>query len=460
MPSAPGDAVLADLARELPGLEVAAPSAHHLRDAGAEQRSLVGAAAAVIVPRTVEQVQEAVAYCYSRDLPIVSRGGGSGLAGGAVPGEGAVVLDLVALDRFLSFEPELMRMHVETGVRTSEVRRRARENGLLFPPDPGAAEQSTIGGNVATNAGGPHAFRYGPTGAWVTGLEAVVADGERIVLGGSTRKLVDGLDLKSTMVGSEGVLGVITSVRLRLAPAPEAALPVAAAFATDAEGCAAALTVAAAGLPCAVLDFVDTNAFGPTRDSLPAGGAPPGFLLLAEVEGDEEEARRARAELLELLEPDATWTFAPTGIAEARALWRWRDDVSLRLVALHGGKWSEDVVVPPERLCEAIARLGEIGSSVGLSTCSWGHAGDGNLHATLFADLGDADQAARAWEAGERVLEMARELGGGASGEHGIGSFKQAAIAASTPAPLAALQRGVRAAFDPKGLFNPGKSLP
>jgi FAD/FMN-containing dehydrogenase len=450
--------LVAALAAALPGLEVRPPQAHHLRDAGAEQRGVTGTAAAVVTPRTVEQVEEAVAHCYARELPIVPRGGGSGLAGGAVPGPGAVVFDLGGLDRIRSFEPELLRMHVEAGVPTAVVRRRARENGLLFPPDPGAAEQSTIGGNVATNAGGPHAFRYGATGAWVNEIEAVIGGGERIVVGGLNRKWVEGLDLKGLMVGSEGTLGVITAVRLRLAPAPERALPVAAVFPSDREGCAAVLGLIASGAPCSVLDFADADAFEPVRGDLPAA-APAGFLLLTEVEGGAGEVEAARRDLLELL-AEASWTFAPDDLAGTRALWRWRDDVSLRLAAVHGGKVSEDIAVPVERLAEALAGLREIGRELGLATAGFGHAGDGNIHAALFADHSDPDRIALARRGGEQVLELARRLGGGLSGEHGIGAFKREAMTATTSPPLAGLMRRVGAAFDPKGLFNPGKALP
>ncbi|MEZ5076943.1 MAG: FAD-binding oxidoreductase [Solirubrobacterales bacterium] len=452
--------MLADLSRALPGLAVTAPQAHHLRDVGAEQRGIAGSASAVILPRDAEQVQEAVACCYGRDLPIVPRGGGSGLAGGAVPERGAVVLDLTGLDRFRSFEPEQLRVHVEAGVRTSEVQRRARESGLLFPPDPGAPEQSTVGGNVATNAGGPHAYRYGSTGAWVNEIEAVIANGERVVVGGPSRKWVEGLDLKSLLVGSEGALGVITAARLRLAPAPEAAFPVAAVFTSEEEGCAAVQGLVASAVACSVLDFADADAFGPLRASLGAESVPDGFLLLMEVDGSAAEASRLRKELLDFVAATATWTFAPLDLGGIRSLWGWRDDMSVRLASVYGGKVSEDIVVPVERLGEAIARVRGIGRRLGLQTACWGHAGDGNLHAALFAPDADADRLALARSGGEEVLAMSRELGAGLSGEHGIGLFKRDMMASTTSPPLTAVLSGVRVAFDPKGLFNPGKVLP
>src|SRR5918912_4620777 len=234
--------------------DVVAPTAAYLTDM-TEARGLSGRADAVALPRTAEEVAEVVAWCYERGVPIVPRGGGTGYAGGSVALDGGVVLSLERLDRVRSFDPLLWRIEVEAGMRTAELRRVAREGGLLFAPDPGAAEQSQIGGNIATNAGGPHASKYGVTGAWVLGLEAVVAPGELVELGGPLRKDVAGYDLTHLLVGSEGTLGVITSVWLRLTPAPEAAWPVVAFFDGVRAGCAAIERIVGSGLPVAAIEY-------------------------------------------------------------------------------------------------------------------------------------------------------------------------------------------------------------
>src|SRR6185437_12449220 len=195
------------------------------RDA-TETRGIEGRADAVVFPQTTEQVAQVLAWCYEHDVPLTPRGGGSGFAGGAVPVEGGVVLALDRLDRVRAFEPLLWRMHVEAGVSTKRVQQLARESGLLFPPDPGAPEQSQIGGNIATNAGGPHAFKYGVVGDWVTGIEAALPPGELVSVGGPIRKDVAGYDLKRLLVGSEGTLGIVTAAWLKLLPAPESVLPV------------------------------------------------------------------------------------------------------------------------------------------------------------------------------------------------------------------------------------------
>src|SRR5207237_3966429 len=191
---------------------------------------------AVVVPGSSEEVAALLRWCYAHDVPIVPRGGGTGVTGGAVATQGGVVCSLERLRAVRAVQPELWRMEVEAGVSTRDVQRLARENGLFFAPDPGASEVSQIGGNVATNAGGPHALKYGVTGHWVMGLEAVLAPGELVELGGWLRKDVAGYDLKSVLIGSEGTLGVITSVRLGLLPAPEAAIALAVCLRTRAQG--------------------------------------------------------------------------------------------------------------------------------------------------------------------------------------------------------------------------------
>jgi glycolate oxidase subunit GlcD len=413
---------------------------------------------AVVLPGTPQQVAEVVAWCYERDLAIVPRGGGSGFAGGAVPVDGGVVVSMERLDEVLSFEPELWRMRVQTGVTTATVRRIARENGLLFPPDPGAAEQSHIGGNIATNAGGPHAFKYGVTGHWVTGLEAVVAPGELIEVGGPIRKDVAGYDLRGLLIGSEGTLGLITSAWLRLIPAPEATLPVVALYPDAAAGCAAILRILESGLRPATIEYLDAGALAAAGGALPGGTpADAAFMVLSEADGTEAEAEALQGELVEALEPGSLDLRRPASRGEVDGLWRWRDGVSFAVSAWRGGKLSEDIVVPLDRLAEAISETVEIGRRHGLDACSWGHAGDGNLHSTFLVDSSDPEQLERASEAAEDLFALAARLGGSVSGEHGLGWLKRGQLARQWSPGALRLHEEVKRAFDPKGLLNPGK---
>lgn len=426
---------------------------------GTESAAVVGAAAAVVRPADAEQVAAVVGYARAQGLPIVPRGGGTGYAAGAVPFAGSLVLSLDRLRQVRSRQPENWSLGVEAGVTTAEVRRLAREDGLCFPPDPGAAEQSQIGGNVATNAGGPHCFKYGVTGRWVTAIEAVLGSGELVRVGSGLPKDVATLDLRALLVGSEGTLGVITAVWLRLMPEPEVRLPVLAVFGSAQEGADAVALAMASGVVPSALEFLDRGAIEAARASYPGElPADAEFAVLAEADGTLAGATAEQALLADMLRPTATDLIAPPAAAAAR-IWAWRDGVSLGVLAHRGGKLSEDIVVPVDRLAEAVLGVRALGEEIGLETTTWGHAGDGNLHASFMFDRSDADQLARATAAAPRLFALARSLGGSISGEHGIGRFKLAA-AAELPADILRLQAAIKDVFDPAGIMNPGAKIP
>src|SRR3954462_2474124 len=450
---------VASIQRDLRGAvaaEIVAPTAGYLTDE-TEARGLSGHADAVALPRTAEETAEVVAWCYAHGVPVVPRGGGTGYAGGAVPLDGGVVLSLERLDRVRSFDPLLWRIEVEAGMRTAEVRRVAREGGLLFAPDPGAAEQSQIGGNIATNAGGPHAYKYGVTGKWVTGLEVVVAPGELVRFGGPVRKDVAGYDLKHLLIGSEGTLGVITSAWLRLTPAPEAAWPVVGFFDGVRAGAAAIERVVGSGLGVAALEYLDSETMryaGPTfPGEVPAGA----FGVLAEADGPHDGAARIRNELLEVLGEDALAVYAPETPREIGTLWSWRDGLALVVDAQRGGKASEDITVPLDKLGEAIEASLEAGKRLGIPAASWGHAGDGNLHTTFLLAGDDERELALAPQLSEALFEIALRLGGTLSCEHGVGFVKRNWLERQLGPRAFELHPAVKRAFDPQNLFNPGK---
>jgi glycolate oxidase subunit GlcD len=436
--------------------EIVTPSAAYLSDQ-TEARGLHGRADAVALPRSADEVAEVVAWCYAQGVAIVPRGGGTGYAAGAVPIDGGVVLSLERLDRVRSFDPLLWRIHVEAGLRTSELRRSAREGGLLFPPDPGASEQSQIGGNIATNAGGPHAYKYGVTGKWVTGLEAVVAPGEVVHFGGPLRKDVAGYDLKQLLIGSEGTLGVITAAWLRLMPAPEAAWPVVGFFDGVRGGATAIERVVGSGLPVAALEYLDSETMRYAGATFP-GEVPDGaFAVLAEADGSHDEAARVRSDLLEVLGEDALALYAPEPPEEIAALWRWRDGIALVVDAQRGGKASEDIAVPLDRLGEAIEESIEVGRRFGIPAASWGHAGDGNLHTTFLLAGDDERELALAPQLSEALFELALRLGGTISGEHGVGFVKRNWLERQLGPRAFELHTAIKRAFDPQNLLNPGK---
>jgi FAD/FMN-containing dehydrogenase len=438
-------------------LERIVGSEHVHRGAVVGDVAVPGVAATLVRPGDADQVAAVVGWCYAHDVAMVPVGGRSGLAGGAAvldPDAVAIALDRLASVRGL--DPGLWRMRADAGVLTATIARRARENGLYYPPDPGAAEQSQLGGTIATNAGGPHAFKYGVTGKWVTGLEAVLAPGELVRVGGPLRKDAAGYDLRGLLVGSEGTLGIITGAWLRLVPAPASQLPVVASYPTVAAGCAAVLRVLAAGIEAAALEYADVPTMDVAGRSFP-GGPLDGFLVLAEADGSEPEALRVRDGLREALGEGAQRVYAPHPGGPARDLWRWRDGVSIAVTAAQGAKLSEDIAVPVERLAEAIEETFAIGARHELDACSWGHAGDGNVHATFMLAPGDEGARARADAAAGDLFELALRLGGTISGEHGLGVLKAGRLRHQWDPAAVAAQRAIKAALDPKGLLNPGK---
>jgi glycolate oxidase subunit GlcD len=471
-------AIASDLGRVLGAEHVLAvpPAQSPYNRDSSHRRGIEGHADAVVLPGSAEEVAAVVAWCYEHDVAIVPRGGGTGVTGGAVAVHGGVVCSLERLRRVRELEPGLWRMFPEAGVSTHDVQRLARENGLMFAPDPGAGEQSQIGGNVATNAGGPHALKYGVTGAWVAGLEVVLAPGELVRIGGWAGKDVAGYDIKSLLVGSEGTLGVITAVRLRLLPAPEAAIPLVVFLPTREDGCAAICAVLAAGLRPSVLDFMDRQTLrilaaayagvgvgtrvGAGAQGARAGGlAVPegaGFALICELDGSRAEAHAQRDALLELLGGGALAVHEP---ADAKALWRWRDGANPAVTAVRGAKVSEDVVFPLERLAEGLERFERIATAHALSSCAWGHGGEGNVHATVLVDPASEAESNGAEAVGDELFALVVELGGSVAGEHGVGWLKRGRLESQWDSRALDIHEQIKSAFDPKGLLNPGKKL-
>jgi len=453
-------ALEADLIRRLGSASVITGDSvrEYLHDS-TEMQGLRGHADAVVAPHDVQAVQEVVRWCCERGIPMVPRGGGTGFAGGAVP-EGGVVVSLERLAAVRVFEPELWRLHVDAGVTTARVHRLTREAGLFYPPDPGASEQSHIGGNLACNAGGPHSFKYGVTRDWVTGVEVVVSGGELLRIGGATRKDVAGYDLVSLLIGSEGTLGIITGANLKLIPAPEVTIPLIATYRSAVDGIAALRRVYGYGLRSAVLEYLDAGALDAARASFPGGvPAEAAFLVLAEADGGVTEAEALAAGLDEALAEGAVHRATFRSPVAQRELWRWRAGVSYAVAAQRGGKMSEDVAVPFDRLEEALA-LGElVGRQAGLPTCSWGHAGDGNLHTTFMINARSPEEVARAAHAAEFLFAGTIAMGGTLSGEHGLGIVKRAQLPRQLSAGEMRLQRAVKSAFDSENLFNRGKKV-
>jgi glycolate oxidase subunit GlcD len=446
------------LADVLPTDAIVEPQGRYLADLMG--RGVTGTADAVVFPSTVEEVAAVMRWCYENDTPLTARGGGTGLAGGAIPVQGGVVIGFERLNKVRAFDPLLWRMHVEAGVTTGDVQRLARESGLRFPPDPGAAEISQIGGNIACNAGGPHAFKYGVTGHWVTGIEAVIPPGEIVHIGGPIRKDVAGYDLKNLLVGSEGTLGLVTAAWLRLIPAPELELPVVGLYRDADAGIEAIERVLASGVVPAAIEYLDAVTLSYSGDAypfgIPEGGA---FMVMTEADGSAAEARRVAGELREALEEGSVAVHAPEDPAEVSELWRWRGGAAFAILAQRGGAYSEDIAVPLDKLRDVARETIAIGERHNVPALSFGHAGDGNIHSTFLFSPDDPEEEQRADAACHDLFELSLRLGGTVTGEHGIGWLKRGQLEPQLGAAAYGLHTRIKQTFDPKGLLNPGKKV-
>uniref|UniRef100_A0A7C2C002 FAD-binding protein n=2 Tax=Thermus islandicus TaxID=540988 RepID=A0A7C2C002_9DEIN len=408
---------------------------------------------AVVLPRSTAEVQALVRLSRKYGVPLVPRGAGSGLSGGSVPRGETLVVAFTRMAR-LEVEPHTQTAWAEPGVPTARVSEAARPFGLFYPPDPASYRTSTLGGNLAENAGGPLCFKYGVTGDYVLELEWVDASGE------VHREARAAYDLPGLLIGSEGTLGLITGARLRLLPLPRHRATLMALF-PGVEALAAAVSRAiASGAVPARLEFLDRSAVSAVEDYLGMGLPRDRALLLAETDGDDRELVE---EELSLVERTALELGAEVRRArdegEAEALWRARRAVSPALGRLRPKRVNEDIAVPRSALPRVVGEIEALGRAFGLLVVQFGHIGDGNLHPNILFDP-RRESEEKVWELAHEIARVALRHGGVLSGEHGIGLTKRPFMEeALDPGTLSAL-RAIKEALDPGGLLNPGKVLP
>ncbi|WP_245627598.1 FAD-binding oxidoreductase [Actinomadura oligospora] len=425
-----------------------------------------GTPAAALRATDADEVSRAVAACAELGIPVVPRGAGTGLSGGANAVDGCLVLDLSKMDAIVEIDVENMVAVVQPGVVNDDLKAAVAAHGLWYPPDPASSPWSTIGGNVSTNAGGLCCLKYGVTRNYVLGMEAVVggpggAYGARLPLGRRTTKGVAGYDLTGLFAGAEGTLGVITEVTLRLRPARrDAPRTVVGAFDDLVTAGRAVAAVTARGLVPAALELLDRFCLEAVEQWKHLGiGASAEALLLASVDtpgasGDQDAASVAAA----FRDAGAVWAEQSTDPVEAEALFQARKLAYPALERL-GPVLTEDVCVPRSRVPEMLARTGEIGRRHGVRIATIAHAGDGNLHPLLITPPGDDAAREAAQAAFEDLLTAAIDLGGTVTGEHGVGLLKRRGMQRELPLGVRAMQKAVKDALDPLGLFNPGKVI-
>ena len=417
------------------------------------------APACVLLPETVQQVAAIMTVAHSQRLPVITRGSGTGLAGGAVPVEGGIVLCLVRMDRIIEVDEANLTMVVEPGVITQRVADAAAAAGLFYPPDPGSIKISTIGGNVANNSGGLRGLKYGVTRDYVMALQVVLADGQILNTGTKCVKDVAGFTLKDLFIGSEGTLGVITSINLKLIPPPAAKQTMIAHFESMTD---AARTVSEIIrhkiIPC-TLEFLDRVTIGCVEEYV-AIGLPLDVeaLLLIEVDGHPAEVAEQAAEIERLAgEHGAREVRRAHSEEEATRLASARRTAFSALARLAPTVVLEDVTVPRSELARMVSHIAQVSERYGVRIGTFGHMGDGNLHPTFLTDERDAREMGRVEQAMREVFEFAVELGGTITGEHGVGLAKKPFLPAAIGPVAMDITRRLKADFDPEGILNPGK---
>jgi len=416
----------------------------------------------VVFPQSTEHVRRVLAIARSRRVPVFTRGSGTGLSGGSVP-RGGIALVMTRMNRILHIDRANLQARVQAGVITAQFQEAVRAHGLFYPPDPGSARISTIGGNIAENAGGPKAFHYGTTGRYVLGLQVVLADGTIVETGGRTTKNVTGYDLTGLFVGSEGTLGIVTEATLRLLPPPPPARGTLVASFADLTALGQAIGALAAhpARPTS-LEMVDRHCLAVVEahrpPEIPAGAA--GVLLCEVLDWPESLARRLR-ELEDVCRAAGAASVAGAiDAAVQRRIWAMREALSPAVARIKPTKISEDATVPIAAIPAFLADLERIRERRRVDLLVFGHAGDGNLHPNIICDERDADEMARVHAAVDDIFAAAIAHGGTLSGEHGIGLLKKGYMSqALQPAALETMRR-LKALFDPDNLLNPGKMFP
>lgn len=414
---------------------------------------------AVVKPSTAEEVVELVRWAAANNVPLTPRGAGSGLSGGALPVKGGVVVSFEAMNRIIEIDRENLFATVEPGVITAGVHQAVEVEGLFYPPDPGSMKMSTIGGNIAENAGGPRGLKYGVTRDYVMALDTVLADGSAARFGSRTVKCVTGYDMVRLLTGSEGTLGIITGATLRLLPKPEALTTFLAVY-HDADQAAHAVTdIIRRGLIPTTLEFIDRFTIEAVESWRPgAFPAGAGAVLLIELDGFESEVQRQGVLLEDILtKSSAREVRRAADSAEREALWLGRRSAFMALARLKPSTIAEDATVPRSRIPDMVRGIRRIAERYNLMIGVFGHAGDGNLHPTITADIRNADEAHRVEAAVADIFTLALELGGTLSGEHGIGIAKARFMKNELSEASINAMKAVKQALDPSNILNPGK---
>ncbi|MEP6777560.1 MAG: FAD-linked oxidase C-terminal domain-containing protein [Chthoniobacterales bacterium] len=454
---------IADELRELLGEHIVADDAETLAAHSGDKWFASTEPEVVVYSETTQQVITLLRFANARKIPVTARGAGYGYVGGCVPVRRGIALSLARMNRIKEISFADAVAIVEPGVITGQLQTEVRKQKLFYPPDPASLDNCTIGGNVATNAGGPRCLKYGVTRNYVIGLEVVLANGDVLQTGGRVHKNKTGFDLTSLFVGSEGMLGVVTEIMLRLIPHPPARATLSAAFDTMQEAAAAVQQIFAEGFLPSSLEIADDFVLEAARRDCGNATVPVGNAhLLVDVDGQAETVRVEIGMLRELIaRSNPNYVEVATVESDSEKLWALRREFSNSLRATGLTKLNQDIVVPRSRLVELVQFAGRLRAKYGFPVATFGHAGDGNIHVNIMADRYNREPAVR--DQVERALDdlfqQVLAWGGVITGEHGIGLAKKRWWPLATSDVSRELHRALKHTLDPNGILNPGKFL-
>jgi glycolate oxidase len=416
--------------------------------------ALYAPAAAVLLARSTDEISKALVFCSERKIPVVTRGAGSGLSGGANADADSLVISLEKMNQILEIDSANQLARVQAGVINLDLDTAVKEFGMAYLPDPASRDWSTLGGNVATNAGGMCCVKYGVTSHHVRALTVVLSSGEIIEVGKSTKKFVTTLDLMHLFIGSEGTLGIVTEITLNIVPRPKSPATLIATFPSIKQ--AAAASAELLKLRPSMLEIIDQTTLRAVESWHPLGFEIAGSILLMQLDENFDVGDEAVKICQSLGMIDGMFS---TEASDAADLIRVRKLAYPALERL-GASLLDDVALPVTKIAEFVGLVEALAVKHQLTIGIFGHAGDGNMHPTIVYDHGDLEGEKRAKIAFSEIVSIAQSLGGTASGEHGIGSIKRALVKNEVSESVLEIQRGIKKLLDPTGILNPGKKLP
>ena len=428
---------------------------------GYDASGKTGAPIAVVWPETTQNVSDIMEIAYKNDLKVVPRGAGSGMTGGSVPVFPCLILSMERMNKILEIDTANMTALVQPGLINGHFQRELNPLGYFYPPDPASMEFCTIGGNVAENAGGPSALKYGVTRDYVLGIEAVLSDGTIINTGVKTAKGVVGYDLTRLLIGSEGTLAIFTKIRLRILRLPEKTVTLLAVFENIGDAGNVITEIITSGILPRTLEIMDRTTISAVN-SFKTGTLPDNVdaALLIELDSPSETLKRETLEVANLCAEYKGKINIARNPTEQSILWDARRSISPALYRINHDKINEDIVVPITMMTQMLLKLKELSLRTGLTIASFGHAGDGNIHVNVMPNKNNEGEMKIAEGLVKEIFQITLDMGGTISGEHGIGMTKSKYIGMEIEAPVLDIMRGIKKLMDHKNLINPGKIFP